>query len=350
MKCEHGMSILKCKVCIVGGLIKCQEVVDKISKDKLKEKSCFVTAFIEPGPCNSSFTGATGGIVSTSAFGYNPSSTNLIGTFTLDQLTSGSPTSILCNPLPISGNGLQLGTCRSPGWGLAVERDTIVGTYAYIQSPKCCSGCYLFDLSASVTLTGIVGSLSISLDVLGLPIITVTDGIETSLAFTFDLSLCEVKQNVQCTSRNITIQKRTLTKLLDAPCASTTFSPPSTFDLTLLTLQIPLISLIPIPIPLPIPSLVGGIHPINLSTSGIVCLNDCTKLVPCITIRGVQSTQQISILGISVSLISGPFNLRVTCLSLNLKKIEGNNNCGNCDDCESCNLSKNRSNSCNTCR
>ena len=319
MKCKHNISILKCEACVLGVLIDCEKTTQKC-KELTKKKNCFVSAFIEPGTCTSA-TGATGA-TGTVGFGYDILATKLISTFTLEQLTAGSPTNILCKPLPITGTFLQLGACRSSGWGLAVERDPIVGPYAFVQTPKCCSGCYSFELSASVTLTGTVGTLTISLDPLGLPVINVIDGIETSLALTFDLSLCEVKQDVQCTGKTISVSRRSLTHIPDAPCASTTFSPPSTFGLSLLTLEIPLISNIPIPLPILIPALVTGIHPINLSTSGIICLKDHTKLVPCITIRGVQATQLISLLGISVSLISGPFNLRVTCLSLKLKKIK----------------------------
>lgn len=325
MKCKHGTSILKCESCVLGVLVRCEEAT--------KKRSCFVNAFVSPGTCVAG-TGATGSLDG-SAFGYDPAATHLIGTFTLDQLTAGSPTSILCKPLPITGTSLELGACRSPfGWGLAVERDPIVGPYAYVQTPKCCSGCYSFTLSASVALTGVVGALSISLDILGLPVITVTGGTETSLAVTLDLSLCEVKQDTQYSGRTLTVCKKSLTHICDAPCASTTFSPPTTFGLTLLTIEIPLISIISIPLPLPIPTFVGGIHPINLSTSGIICLRDCAKLVPCITIRGVQATQLISLLGISVSLISGPFNLRLTCLSLTLKKIKHDPVCNPCSSCD----------------
>ena len=391
MKCKHGTSVLKCESCVLGVLIKCEE--------SIKKKSCFANAFITPGTCTvSGSTGTTGatGTIGTPPFGYSASATHLIGTFTSDQLTAGTTTSILCRPLPITGTVLQLGACKSPlGWGLSVERDSAVGPYAYVQTPKCCSGCYSFNLSASVTLTGNVGALTIALSLLGLPVISVTPGLETSLPFTFDLSLCEVRQETQCTNRTVSLSRRTICHIQDAPCASTTFSPPTTFGLTLLTIDlgdivippidlppielppivlppivippieidvplvgpvvivvppidippivippidippivIPPISLPSIPLILPIPTFTPGIHPINLSTNGIICLKECSKLVPCITIRGVQATQLISLLGIEVSLIGGPFNLRVTCLSLSLKKLKYDP-CQNECDCD----------------
>lgn len=353
MKCKHGTSVLKCESCVLGVLIKCEE--------SIKKKSCFVNAFMCPGVCTvsgctGSISGSISGCIGPIPFGYNAEATHLISTFTSSQLSPGTSNSILCRPLPITGTYLQLGACKSPmGWGLGVERDQVGGPYAYLQTPKCCSGCYSFNLSASVTLTGLVGGLSISLDILGLPVISVTPGIETSIPITFDLGLCQVAQETQYTNRTMSLSRRTLSCIQDAPCASTTFSPPTSLGLNLLTIDLPDIVIPPIEIPslppivippimlpsisipLPIPSFTPGIHPINLSTNGIICLKDCSRLVPCITIRGVQIAQLISLLGIEVSLISGPFNLRVTCLSLSLKKIkhDPNGNCG-CDYINPC--------------
>lgn len=317
MKCKHCVSLLKCEICI-GNLL-------------IPKKSCYSSVYIPPLECSP--TGATGSIIGVTGSFFSGTQAHLITTFTLDQLTPGTATSIICKKIPITGSLLRLAPCKSPyGWGLGTGRDSIAGTYSYIQVPKCCSGCYTFTLSASITITGNAAGFTITLP-LGLPDITLGIPSESSLPLVFDLSLCQVDQKTQCAGRTITLSPKEIIHVPDAPCSTGTYPAASVLTLTGLTITLPLPPPLDISITLPFPSfsLPPGVFPVTATTSGIICIKENTQLVPCITIRSIQIQQILSLLGISVNLISGPFNLRLSCLSLTLKKMKESDYMSCCD-------------------
>lgn len=243
----------------------------------------------------------------------------VIRTFTQDELIQPSAE---CLSIPLtnscSASLLQLGKCKSPAdkWCKIVDRENKFVTS--IQVPKCCGGCYNFDLSASVSLIA-----DITLTVGFQPPITVTST-EQPVPAVVDLKLCEQLPRQICIADEVSQTPYTCFTaetfpIIDSPQAVATLQSGAISIIDILTVLITSVTTNqPISIqPAPIPN--------NISVSGLVCLKGCERIVPCLTIRNLTALQNISsILGVS---FATPFidllftNIRLQLHSLSLKLV-----------------------------
>ena len=274
MRCKHGKSISKCDSCssaLLKHLVKC-------TKPK-----CYANAFIL----------------------LPNSSSTVVRTFTQDEITDQSQ----CLSVPLttvcSGSSFQLSSCESPEDKWCKIIDQANGYITSLQVPKCCGGCYNFDLSASVALTS---TFSLSVTEVGGPIFSFTYDINLPVKASLKLSeqmsrdICvadEVADSPESCFTSVTFP------IIDTPMASATLGE-SNF--------LPSISdffFIGSPIFSPIVSSVLNQTPtfVNLAVSGAVCLKGCQRLVPTLTISSFDFT---AIFGIVTTLFGGDIITDVT--------------------------------------
>lgn len=330
MKCKHGQPICACNDCmskVLAHLVKQEKVLSSCSLELINKpcRKCYANAFImTPGS----------------------SGPRLIRTFTEAEITA--PDACIMIPLTSSCDGLalQLGKCKSPDfkWCKYIDRENDFVTS--VQVPKGCQGCYNFDLSASVALTA---TFNLVLEIIGAIGFTVTSNI--SLPSTVELKLCEQLPRHVCVVDSIAdTPERCFTAelfpIIDTPCAT---------ESIVNTNLIPLLTLLPLTIPgffsgsdaalallQGLSQLSGAPEFINLAVSGTVCLKECQRLVPCLTIRDLNidlDAITTTILGFisQIQGASGSFvsptltniQLSLSCLSLKLVKI---GDC--CEDCQ----------------
>ena len=261
MKCKHGLQIRKCDSCL-----------DKVLTFLIEKKcKCYANAYIN----------------------IPSSSSNIIRSFTQEELFS---ISCLAIPLTSSCNGsnLQLGKCKSPqnSWCRYIDRSNSFITSIVV--PKGCGGCYNFDLSASVALTA---TLNISLAVVGaatFPLsfpINVPATVELRLAEQLEREICVTDEVADLAENCFTSQTF---PIIDIPYATETLDGTSIGSIatTIVSLIIQIFffgaNLSDIETLLSDPKNIS-----NLSVSGTVCLKDCQRLVPTLTIKDVVNFDNI---------------------------------------------------------
>ena len=304
MRCKHEKSISKCDSCLsrlFKHLVKC-------AKPK-----CYANAFIL----------------------LSNSSTTVVRTFTQEEITDQNQ----CLSVPLttvcSGSSLQLSSCESPEDKWCKIIDQANGYITSLQVPKCCGGCYNFDLSASVALTS---TFSFTAIFIGGDARTFTYDINLPVKASLKLSeqlprdICvadEVSDSPESCFTSVTFP------IIDTPIASATLGYsnflPNTEDIAFLfSTNLPVIQSILNQTP----------TFVNLAVSGAVCLKGCQRLVPTLTISPFDISSIFDIITslIGIIFLGQPFTLEVTLtntklqlsdLSLKLVKI------GECtEDCD----------------
>ena len=307
MKCKHNLKICKCTSCL-------SKVLEDMMKNKKFKKPCHVNAFI-----------------------MTPSSSSapVIRTLTQAEITDPSA----CTTIPLTSTCdislLQLGKCQSPEgkWCRFIDRGN--GFITSLVVPKGCGGCYNFDLSASV---GLSGTISFAVTQIGGP--TFSSSANFPLPVTVDLKLCEQLSREICIGDEVFESGEdcftsVTFPIIDAPCATETLPnndfTTRAFDIADSILQSVL-------------SLFENLAPLpnqfsNLNVSGIVCLKDCQRLVPCLTIRpfDIERIFNVALAAVLTNpnvLLTTPITvtdikLSLSCLSLKLFRID---DC--CDECD----------------
>ena len=278
MKCKHSKDIETCKTCktkLVGQLIS-------------RSCDCFANMFIRLANAD----------------------TVVIRTFGDELLTD------TCLSIPLTttcdGTSFQLGNCSSPQgkWCKIVDRGN--GFITSLQVPKGCSGCYNFDLSASVGLTAII-QLTSNFVVF-----------ELSLPATFTLKLSEQLPRDDCVADEIVDDPSscftsTIFPIIDTATVTASYS--SIFGLVSELFAFPNFIATSVALQKKIKT---------LSCSGIVCLKDCQRLVPSLSIAAFDIRQLSSIIQFIGTLGPVTYNLHLADLSLKLNRI---GDCTNCTDC-----------------
>ena len=259
MKCKHSKSIEQCGSCLKKVLSKCA---------RGENCKCYVNAVIlQPN-----------------------SSSTVIRNLTSDEITNSD--ACVTIPLTTSCNGalqLQLGACKSPvdSWCKIVDSGN--GFITSLQVPKGCCGCYNFELSASVTVTG-----TFNFTLFNLQGVAFLFSIDVNLSIRADLKLSEqIKRETNCVTDNVSTQQDScftsdIFPIIGLPMATQTLSQ---FDISSFAALIfsggPVVF-----------STASSQLPAfsNLSTSGLVCLKDCQRLVPTITLHPLDLNRIINAL------------------------------------------------------
>ena len=330
MKCNHGLSITKCDPCltrILKHLIRkdssSSEIIYKSGKSSCKSGckktcKCYANAFITtPGQ----------------------SQAPILRTLTQEELASncGITVELTAN----CGNSLlQLGKCKSPQnkWCKIVDRENKFVTS--VQVPKGCGGCYNFDLSASVALTGLL-----TFNLLGVfgtpPVTTLFDFTNlVSIPATVDLRLAEQLPRQVCVADEISETPEACFTavtfpIIDTPSATVTLA--GDLGGTLLDVIFTIIFSVGL-VDLGLTNALFRSAPAysNLAVSGTVCLKDCQRLVPTLLIRSL-TIQDIfdplsALLPANISITSvnlSNIQLSLSTLSLKLVRV------GDCaEDCD----------------
>ena len=280
MKCRHHLQIKDCDICSKVVVVKAKHHIKNSDTEECPShktqkpyccKEAFVSAYIQTSvdtepivvrtfspaellPEGVTFGGVTGPGVGSTGFG------------------TGSG---LCTPFAITGSCdiplLNISECQKPKgkWCRVVDRQN--GFFASLQVPKCCGGCYNFELSASLVLTAtfnaglLTAILGVLLGVLG-PAPTLPT--EFAVPFTYDLKLAEQERRTRCVIDSAVSQEAgcftaTLLPIIDSPSATTSY----TNTIGVETLQ-----------------------PVNAALAGIICLHGCERLIPAVSIRSVGIT------------------------------------------------------------
>lgn len=343
MKCRHHLSIKDCDICSKVVIVKQKHHgkvtrTDECSPCKPEKKYCckeaFVSAFIQSSVDTDPIvvrTFAPAELV--------PEGVTGVG---VGGLGSGSGLG-LCTPFAITGTCdiplLNVSDCQKPKnkWCRVVDRQN--GFFASLQVPKCCGGCYNFELSASLVLTAVINQ-GVLTGLLGVVLGALVGGAdfpsEFTVPFAFDLKLAEQERRTRCVVDSVASQETgcftaNLLPIIDAP--SSTGSNTNTVG-------------------------VGTFTPVPAAVAGIICLHGCERLIPAVSIRSVGNstggtfslvTDVISVLGTVLALLSGvlatllglggitslllgsltAFKLRLANLSLKLMRL------GDCpEDCD----------------
>ena len=249
MKCKHALKFSKCKKCFKTG------IVNISNKDK-----CYANGFI---------------VIPSQSESVN------VRTFTFDEFNS-----LLCTNIPLTGSCdgslFQLGKCKSPknSWCKKVDREN--GFVTYLQVPQCCGGCYYFDLSASVSITASITLTTINVSG-EVDILT----INTSIPITVDLKLGEQLEREECiidstVQTNEKCFSSSIFPLIDTPISSVTLNGNDILNLSTLPIS---------PNIYEFPAYFS-----NLSTSGMICLKDCHRILPILSIRKSELDKYLTIL------------------------------------------------------
>lgn len=303
MKCNHGHKISKCEVCL-----------DKLMTYLVKnECKCYVNAFLAlPG-----------------------TNTVVVKNFTQEELYSS-----ICNPIPLTascdGLDLQLSKCRSPTnkWCKYVDRSNSFITSIVV--PRGCGGCYNFDLSASVALNATLNTGIVVVGGASFPLST-----PISLQATADLKLSEQLPREVCVvdefAESIENCFTALTlPIIDVAHATETLNGT---DIGLIAIISILLATIGGTITSSLISVAAQQSISNLAVSGIVCLKDCQRLVPTITLKNLPDLDSIlnsidDILPPGVVIEVIPFtltNIQLVLSSLSLKLVKIDNCPQDCD-------------------
>ena len=302
MKCRHHLQIKDCDICSKVVVVKAkhhkksssEECGQQVKNKNYCCKEAFVSAYIQTSV-------ETEPIIVRS---FAPA--ELLPEGTTFGGTGGTPTGFgagsgLCTPFAITGTCdiplLNLSECQKPKnkWCRVVDRQN--GFFASLQVPKCCGGCYNFELSASLVLTatfnpGLLTSLLSA--VLGLLGTDATLPSEFTVPFTYDLKLAEQECRTRCVVDSVASQETgcftaNLLPILDAPSASA--SNTNTVG-------------------------VGQFQPVNAAVAGILCLHGCERLIPAVSLRsvGITSGGNFQLVSDVLSLVGGLLTLLLTIL------------------------------------
>ena len=306
MNCKHNLKICDCNSCLF-------KILSYLAKNEKFQKPCYVNAFI-----------------------MTPSSSPAPVIRTLTQAEITDPSS--CTTIPLTSTCdislLQLGKCKAPEdkWCRFVDRGN--GFITSLVVPKGCGGCYNFDLSASVGL-----SATISFSITNLAGTVFSSSANFPLPVTVDLKLCEQLPREVCIGDEIADRAEdcftaVTFPIIDSPCVTETL-PDNDFTTT--SFIIATFSFFPAFV-----SLFESLAPLpnqfsNLSVSGMVCLKDCQRLVPCLTIRpfDIEKSFNAGLAGLLTNpafilpITATDIKLSLSCLSLKLVRI---NDC--CDECD----------------
>ena len=294
MKCKHGFNFSKCDSCL-----------EKMFKYIMSKKSkCYANAYINVS---------------------SQSNPTIVRTFTVEEIQNDTCITV---PLTSSCNGslLQLGSCKSPinQWCKYIDRSN--GFITSIEVPKGCGGCYNFDLSASVSLTGILNTTIIRTNGDIFPIsfkINIPSKVELKLSEQLPREICisdEIAESPEICFTSVTFP------IIDIPYATETLGNENiTQSLVLLSLAISFFGFGNI---LRVGSaLENQNHISNLAVSGTVCLKDCQRLVPTLSIKSLIDVDILSNLlnALLTTVLVTPVtitNIQLSISSLSLKLIK----------------------------
>ena len=249
MHCKHEKSISDCNSCLC-----------KILSRLLKSGDCYANAFII----------------------LPNSSSTVVRTFTQEEITGQNQDECLTIPLTssCSGSYFQLSSCKSPKDNWCKVIDQANNYITSLQVPKCCNGCYNFDLSASVALTS---TFTLTVSVLGNPIGSLT--YDVNLPIKASLKLSEQMSRDICVADEVSETPETCFTavtfpIIDTPMASAALG--HNFFPTVDELG----SIFSGPADALITQNLLNQEPffVNLSCSGAVCLKGCQRLVPTLTL------------------------------------------------------------------
>lgn len=279
MKCKHNLLISKCDPCLsktLAHLIKTSSSSYSSSSSSCKEekkcKKCYANAYI---------------ITS------NQSLPPVIRTFTQEELLTDCGVEVQLTS-SCSNSLLEVGKCKSPEnkWCRIIDRENLFVTS--IQVPKGCGGCYSYDLSASVAL---MSELDLSvIFTIQQQTLVLSLSTQVPIPAIVDLRLSEQLPREVCVADEISETPESCFTavtfpLLDTASATETLGgldPNILLSLFILTGVVNLLTGVT-----GIVNLNNGLFNqnfkfSNLNINGIVCLRDCQRLVPTVTIRKID--------------------------------------------------------------
>lgn len=293
MKCRHHLSLKDCDICSKLVVVKAKHhgkssSTSECGTHKVDKNYCckeaFVSAFIQTSVDTEPI------IVRSFGAGELLPAGTLFGGVTGAGATGTATGSGLCTPFAITGSCdiplLNISECQKPKnkWCRVVDRQN--GFFASLQVPKCCGGCYNFELSAALVLTATFnpGVLTTLLGTLlaGVGLTGATLPSEFTVPFTYDLKLAEQERRTRCIVDAVATQETgcftaNLLPIIDAPSA--TSSNTNTVG-------------------------VAQFQAVNGAVAGILCLHGCERLIPAVSIRSVGITT-----GGTFALVSDVFSL-----------------------------------------
>ena len=253
----------------------------------------------------------------------------VVRTFTQEEITG-----LECLTVPLTticdGTLLQINQCKSPQdkWCRIIDQGN--GFITSLQVPKGCGGCYNFDLSASVALTAIF-TLTVALG--SPPVFFFSSSANLNVPVKASLKLSEQLPREICVADEVAeIPERCFTAvtlpLIDTAMASQILAQSSPFSIfirliNLSTSDIGDVGRL---------TRLGSEDPFfsNLAVSGTVCLRDCQRLVPTLTLQPFNFSFIRELLDVPIDVLSmTDIKLHLADLSLKLKRIE---NCP--EDCQ----------------
>ena len=287
MRCKHEKSISDCNPCL-----------SKILTHLLKSSDCYANAFIN----------------------LPIASSTVVRTFTQEEITDQQ---VECLTIPLtsscSGSYFQLSSCKSPKDNWCKVIDQANNYITSLQVPKCCNGCYNFDLSASVALTSTF-TLTVTVTPTS-PVRILSYDINLPVKATLKLSeqmprdICvadEVSETSKACFTAVTFP------IIDTPMASAVLGDnflPSLSDIRFIILSSQIAFLTR-----NLLNQTPGF--VNLSCSGTVCLKGCQRLVPTLTLSPFIVTSIFDqIPGATFDLTFTNTKLLLSDLSLKLVKI-----------------------------
>ena len=281
MRCKHDFLISECNPCL-----------SKILKHLVKTTSSSSTALCETETkCKKCYANA---FIITS----NQSLAHVLRTFTSDELETECGVTI--NLTSSCSNGLlEIGKCKSPEnkWSRIIDRENSFVTS--LQIPKGCGGCYSYDVSASVAL---VSTLDLSLLIVTSVTALISTSTQISIPAIVDLGLSEQLPRDVCVVDDVS----------DTPLACFTATTFPMIDTTTATetlggLDLNIITLVFLVFSIVVFLFGGAVGPLSfasgffeqnlkfsdLNITGTVCLNECQRLVPTLTIRKTQFAEAL---------------------------------------------------------
>ena len=302
MKCRHGKSISKCDPCL-------SKIIKYIIRKDKDSCDCYANAFIS----------------------LPVSTENVVRTFKEDEIFfDGTSNTQDCVTIPLttvcSGSSLQVGNCKSPVDNWCKVIDQANGYITSLQVPKDCCGCYNFDLSASVALTG---QMNVGVAIVGADVINASIFVNIPVRATLKLS--EQLPREVCVADEVADTPETCFTSVTFPIIDTASA---TENISTKSLLNPL-QVIPFIVSTELTAtlLDQQEHFTNLSVSGTVCLKSCQRLVPTLTISKLENPSSfISIFNaLQNPLVSMNFtNIKLLLSDLSLKLVK----LGVCkDDC-----------------
>ena len=313
MRCNHNQNISKCEACYTK--------LFKYILDGNYHNQC---------PCYAN------------AFIIQPNSiSTVIRSFSQDEIFSSQQE---CVVVPLTsicdGSLLKIGDCKSPsgakgGWCKIVDQAN--GYITSLQVPKGCCGCYNFDLSASVAMTG-TQNYTIGVDQGG--VFSFSSFINIPVKATLRLS--EQLPREFCVADELADTPQTCFTSVTFPIIDTAQATSTLSETGLGTSLAYIISLI-FPVGTNINNLTSEVTNFtSLAVSGTVCLKSCQRLVPTLTLHPINLDELTGIFSELLSLGANILDFEITNIKLSLAnlslKLARIGDCKN--SCEACKLYK----------